>query len=79
MLRNSLLSCHSAFDSGAGLVEQHRKEAGSVLGVRAVWYDWDYAALTARRTDGRGVTTLVGENSPSSAGVVRAMAGSDHS
>ena len=48
-------------DSGAGLVEQHRKEAGSVLGVRAVWYDWDYAALAASRTDGRGVTTLVGD------------------
>jgi hypothetical protein len=32
-----------------------------VLGVRAVWYDRDYAALAASRTDGRGVITLLGD------------------
>jgi hypothetical protein len=46
-------------DSGAGLVEQFWKEAGPVLGVRAVWYDREYAALAASRTVGRGVITLV--------------------
>jgi len=53
---NSLEALQLAYgllDSGAGLVEQPREEAGPVLGILAIRNDWDNATTAASRTVGR--------------------------